>query len=80
MNVDLYLEVWQALRPHLIGVDVAEAADDFVHVLIEHGIAAEDVAEYTTDPDIKAALRAYVELEEDEDYEDEDEDGELNFS
>ena len=77
-DIDMLLQIWKELRPHLIGGDVEAAAYDFVHVLFEHGVAAEELAGYALDPELKEALRDFT--DEDLDYEDEDEDeDELNF-
>jgi hypothetical protein len=78
LDAEVCLEIWNALRPHLISGDLKEAADDFVHVMIENGFNAEDLAEYAVAPEIKSALKDYAELEE---YEDEDDEiDELDFS
>ncbi len=78
MDLELSLNIWNTLRPHLIGDGIVrEAADDFVHVLIENGADAEEIAEYAIDSALKSALLDYAELEVDE--EDEDDYDELNF-
>ena len=66
MSLDLHLELWESLQDHI--VDVKSAADDFVAVLIENGLDAEDIAGATTNDDIKKALLDYIEeIEVDED-------------
>lgn len=75
MDVEVCLEIWQALKHHLIGSDIESAADDFVHVLIENGISAEVLAEYAIDTDVKNALKEYADID---DFDEDDED-ELDF-
>ena len=66
MSLDLHLELWESLQEHI--VDVKTAADDFVAVLIDNGLDAEDIAGATTNVDIKKALLDYIEeIEVDED-------------
>jgi len=66
VSLDLHLELWESLQEHI--VDVKTAADDFVAVLIENGLDAEDIAGATTNDDIKKALLDYIEeIEVDED-------------
>jgi len=66
VSLDLHLELWGSLQEHI--VDVKTAADDFVAVLIENGLDAEDIAGATTNVDIKKALLDYIEeIEVDED-------------
>jgi hypothetical protein len=73
LDVEVCLEIWQALKHHLIGTDIEAAADDFVHVLIENGISAEVLAEYAIDIDVKKALKEYADIDDYDDYDDEDE-------
>lgn len=77
MNVDLAVEIWEMLRPH-INSGYASAAEDFIQVLVEHGIDPEDIKAATSDSYLNKALLDYVEEEyhEEEDdfyYDDEDE-------
>ena len=59
MRLDLHLELWESMQEHI--VDVKTAADDFVAVLIENAFDAEEIAEATTNEDIKKALLDYSE-------------------
>ena len=68
MSVDLSLEIWEALRPHIAG-GFQEAADDFVTILTENLVDPEDINASTTDTHIKKALMDYIEIE---DYEEDD--------
>lgn len=77
MNLEVCLEIWNALRPHLLGSDVHAAADDFMHILIENGFDAEEIAEYALPAELKSALLDYAELELEE--EDDDDLDELDF-
>lgn len=81
MSLEIHLEIWEVMQEHI--VDVKGAADDFVAVLIENGIAGEKIADATTNEDVKKALIDYdveVDVDVDDDYdeysEDDDEDGE----
>jgi len=68
VSLDLHLELWESLQDHI--VDVKTAADDFVAVLIENAFDAEEIAEATTNEDIKRALLDYseeIEVDEDDD-------------
>jgi len=69
MSVDLSLEIWEALRPHIAG-GFQEAADDFVAVLTENLIEPEDINASTTDTHIKKALVDYIDVEDYEEDED----------
>ena len=54
-------------------VDVRSAADDFVAVLIDHGIDAEKIAKVAINEDIKKALLDYdvdVDVDVDDDVDD----------
>ena len=56
-------------------VDVKGAADDFVAVLIENGIAGEKIADATTNEDVKKALIDYdVDVDVDDNYDEYSED------
>lgn len=71
MSLELQLEIWEVLQEHI--VDIKDAADDFVALLIENGIDGEKIADITTNDDIKKALLDYIDVEVDEDYDDDDE-------
>ncbi len=71
MSLELQLEIWDVLQEHI--VDIKDAADDFVALLIENGIAGEKIADATTNDDIKKALLDYdVDVVVEEEYEDEE--------
>lgn len=73
MSLELNLEIWEVLQEHI--PDTKDAADDFVALLIEHGIDAEKIADETMNEDIKKALIDYdVEITVDDDVEGEEED------
>ena len=76
-DLELILQVWKELKSHLIGGDVEDAADDFVHVLMEHGISPNEILKYGVDRDLKHALHGLadeeeLELHEDEEFDDDD--------
>ena len=60
-------------------VDVRSAADDFVAVLIDHGIDAEKIAKVAINEDIKKALLDY-DVDVDVDVDDDDDDDFEHFS
>jgi hypothetical protein len=70
-DLEIHLQVWKALKSHLVAGDAESAAEDFLHVLIEHGAQAEEIAEYALDADLKLALKEYTDLEDDDEYDDE---------
>jgi len=70
-NLELSLQIWKELKPHLISGDITEAADDFIHVLIENGFSPNEIIEYAVDEELKLALRG---LADDEHFDDEDDD------
>lgn len=71
MSLELQLEIWEVLQEHI--VDIKDAADDFVALLIENGIDGEKIASTTTSDDIKKALLDYIDVDVDEEYDDDDE-------
>ena len=78
-DIELLLQIWKELRPHILSGDRSDAAEDFVHTLMEHGIDPNDVMEFAVDGDLKSVLRDHV---SDEHFDDEagfdDEDDEEN--
>ena len=79
MNPELAVEIWEALRPHISGMDTS-AAEDFAQVCIENGLEADELLALTQDRDVKKALLAFVDVEEDEVLDEEDDDyEELDF-
>lgn len=77
MELDLVQESWQELRRYINTMDRPDAAEGLVSVLVENGIAAEDIQQaFGSDSDIRSALSPYLDAQDDEqdyDY------GELNF-
>jgi hypothetical protein len=71
MSLSLHLELWESMQEHI--VDVRSAADDFVAVLIDHGIDAEKIAKVAINEDIKKALLDY-DVDVDVDVDDDDDD------
>lgn len=72
MSLELNLEIWEVLQEHI--PDTKDAADDFVALLIEHGIDAEKIADNSMNEDIKNALIDYVDVTIDDGEEGEEED------
>jgi hypothetical protein len=70
MSLELHLELWESMQEHISSIK--DAADDFVAVLIENGIAAEKIAKVAINEDIKKALLDYnVDVDVDVDVDDE---------
>ena len=82
LNHDLAVEIWEALRPHISGMDT-QAAEDFAQVCIENGLEASEMIELTQDRDIKKAFLQFVDVEEeevlDDDYDEDDDYEDLEF-
>ena len=63
LDLEVHLQIWKELKPHLMGGDVTAAADDFIHVLLEHGADANEIIKYAVDSDLKTVLREYADDE-----------------
>lgn len=78
MDLDLVYESWQELRKFINTMDRSDAAEGLVSVLIENGIAAEDIQTiFGSDADIRSALSMYIDdqaIEEDDYDQDTDDD------
>ena len=74
-DIELLLQIWKELRPHILSGDREEAAEDFIHTIMEHGVDPNEVMTFATDADLKAILREHA----DEEHFDEDEDEEENI-
>ena len=78
MSVELANEIWNGLKRYINTVDRAEAAEDFVGILVDNDIDPEDIKDvFKGDNHIKNALAGYInsdeeEYEEEEFYDDED--------
>lgn len=81
---DLIFEIWQTLKPHLSNTDKADAASDFIALLVDHDIVDDELMDIASqDSMLKKAAAAYVKEEaldfeetydEDDDYGYDDED------
>ena len=71
MSLELHLELWEAMQEHI--ASVKDAADDFVAVLINHGIDVNKIAKVAINEDIKKALLDY-DVDVDVDVDDDDAD------
>ena len=75
MQLDLVQESWQELRKFINTMDRSDAAEGLVSVLVENGVAAEDIhTAFGSDSDIRSALSPYLDKDTEEDAYDE-----LNF-
>ena len=78
MAVDLANEVWQELKRYVNSMDRAEAAETVVQILMDNDSDVDAIKNaFKSDSDIKRALTAY--LDNDNDYADDDEDDEDNL-
>lgn len=87
MTLDVIETVWEALKFHFNTVDLAEAADDMVGILVDvHGYDPEDIREaFKHHPAVKSAIKHYLteHLNDQDPYsewaEDSDDNDDLNF-
>jgi len=77
MSPELAMEIWEALRPHISG-SFQQAADDFVTVLIENGMSANEIAEVCQDTHCIKSLKEYADEDVISNYE-EDDDEDFDF-
>ena len=72
-DIELLLQIWKELRTHILSGDRTEAAEDFIHTIMEHGVDPNDVMEFALDSDLKSILRDHADEEHfDEDHIDEE--------
>ena len=80
MSVNLAKEIWTELRRYVNTVDLNEAAETLVSVLIDNDVNADEIKEtFKSESDVKRALASYLkdhaeEEDEDDDYEDDEDD------
>jgi len=74
MSVELSKEIWDELKRYVNVVDLDEAAETLISVLIDNDVSADEIkSTFKSDSDIKKALASYVEDQNDvvdEDYDD----------
>jgi hypothetical protein len=68
-DIELLLQIWKELRTHILAGDRTEAAEDFIHTILEHGVDANEVMEFALDDDLKAILRDHADEEHFDDAE-----------
>lgn len=73
MNDDYIIELWTRMKPFITAKDRMDAADAFVAVLDEHGLAdsLEAQGELVPDKHLRAATVSYYGIEEEDEDEDE---------
>lgn len=76
MSLILAHDSWAELKRYISNVDLADAADALVHLLVDNDYNTDEIrAAFKNDSDVKSALSAYLtENESDDDNEDEYED------
>ena len=75
-DIELLLQIWKELRQHILAGDRTEAAEDFIHTIMEHGVDPNDVIQFAVDSDLKSILREHADEEHFDDDEELDEDEE----
>ena len=76
MSITVVAEVWRAIKGEIEEVNLPDAAESLVDVLIQNDYEASDIkAEFRRDSDVMDAVKAYIASQEDEeeDYEEEEE-------
>jgi hypothetical protein len=74
MHSDIASEIWDELKRYINTVDREEAAEVLVSLLIDNDEDADDIKQaFKGDSDIKHALAAYIQSDEEVYDEDEDE-------
>jgi len=79
MSITVIHEVWRAIKSEIEEVNLPDAAESLVDVLIQNDYEASDIrAEFRKDSEVMDALKAFVASQEDEeeDYQEEDEEDE----
>ena len=67
MELDLVQESWQELKRYINTMDRSDAAECLVSVMIENGVAAEDIhTAFGSDKDVLSALSPYLDDEDTE--------------
>ena len=73
MDVDLANEIWNGIKRYINTVDRAEAAEDFVDILVDNDCDPEDIKDvFKGDNHIKNALAGYINSDEEEYVEEEE--------
>ena len=80
MSITVIHEVWRAIKSEIEEVNLPDAAESLVDVLIQNDYEASDIkAEFRRDSDVMDAVKAYIaSQEEEEEYEEEEEEEEYD--
>ncbi len=79
MSITVIHEVWRAIKSEIEEVNLPDAAESLVDVLIQNDYEASDIkAEFRKDSEVMDALKAFIASQEDEEeeYEEEEEEDE----
>ena len=79
-DIELILQIWKEMKPHILGGDIESAAEDFVHILLEHGIDPNEVMTFAVDSELKTILRDHADEEHFDEDDDEYDEGEYDDS
>jgi hypothetical protein len=79
MSITVIHEVWRAIKSEIEEVNLPDAAESLVDVLIQNDYEASDIkAEFRKDSEVMDAVKAYIasQEEDEEEYEEEEEEDE----
>ena len=79
MSITVVAEVWRAIKGEIEEVNLPDAAESLVDVLIQNDYEASDIkAEFRKDSEVMDAVKAYIasQEEDEEEYEEEEEEDE----
>ena len=79
MAVELAQQIWQELRRHIPAVDVSEAADSMITVLIDNDYTAQEIYQgFKGDDDVRQSLETYMDdMDDMDDFDEEETDQDL---
>ena len=75
-DIELLLQIWKELKPHILSGDRSDAAEDFIHTIMEHGVDPNEVMTFALDENLRAILRDHADEEHFDDISHQEEDDE----
>ena len=82
MSITVIHEVWRAIKTEIEEVNLPDAAESLVDVLIQNDYEASDIkAEFRKDSEVMDAVKAYIasQEEDEEEYEEEEEEDDEDY-
>ena len=82
MSITVVAEVWRAIKGEIEEVNLPDAAESLVDVLIQNDYEASDIkAEFRKDSEVMDAVKAYIasQEEDEEEYEEEEEEDDEDY-